>query len=73
MSNTAITQLVAACAALAGLGAFVALVTVPVVSSYRRAWERIAAGLLSLWVLAAFVGAGILAGLAVIWLWPRVF
>jgi hypothetical protein len=73
MSNTAITQLVAACAALAGLGTFVALVTVPVVSSYQRAWERIAAGLLSLWVLAAFVGVGILTGLAVIWLWPRVF
>jgi hypothetical protein len=73
MSNTAITQLVAACAALAGLGTFVALVTVPVVSSYQRAWERVTAGLLSLWVLAAFVGVGVVAGLAVIWLWPRVF
>ncbi|HMJ02703.1 MAG TPA: hypothetical protein VK506_07165 [Conexibacter sp.] len=73
MSRDAITQLVAICAGIAGLGAFVALVTVPVVSSYERAWERVTAGLLSLWVLGAFVGAGVLAGAAVIYYWPRFF
>lgn len=73
MSNEAITQLVAACAGIAGLAAFVGLVTVPVVSSYQRAWERVVAGLLSLWVLGAFVGVGVLAGAAVIYYWPRLF
>jgi hypothetical protein len=73
MSNTAITQLVAACAGVLGLTAFVGLVLVPVVSSYQRVWERIAAGLLSLWVLAALVGVGVLAGAAVIYYWPRLF
>jgi uncharacterized membrane protein len=73
MSNTAITQLVAACAGLVACVAFVALVVVPAVSSYQRPWERMAAGLLSLWVLAAFVGIGILAGVGVIYYWPRVF
>lgn len=73
MSNTAITQLVAACAGVLGLAAFVGLVLVPVVSSYQRAWERIVAGLLSLWVLAALVGVGVLAGAAVIYYWPRLF
>lgn len=73
MSNTAITELVAACAGLVGLVAFVSLVMVPVVGSYQRTWERLVAGLLSLWVLAAFVGVGVLAGAAVIYYWPRVF
>lgn len=73
MSNTAITELVAAGAALVGLAAFVALVMVPVVSAYQRAWERVVAGLLSLWVLGAFVGVGVLAGAAVVYFWPRLF
>ena len=73
MSNVAITQLVAVCAGVIGLTAFVGLVLVPVVGAYERIWERIVAGLLSLWVLGAFVGVGILAGGAVIYLWPRYF
>lgn len=73
MSRDAITQLVAVCAGIAGLAAFVTLVTVPAVASYQRAWERIVAGLLSLWVLGAFVGLGVLAGAAVIYFWPRFF
>lgn len=73
MSHHAVTQLVAICAGFAGLVAFVGLVLVPVVSSYQRAWERAVAGLLTLWVLGAFVGIGVLAGGAVIYLWPRYF
>jgi hypothetical protein len=73
MSNDAITQLVAICAGIAGLAAFVGLVMVPVVSTYQRAWERVVAGLLSLWVLGAFVGIGVLAGAGVIYYWPRLF
>jgi len=73
MSNTAIAQLVAVCAGLVGLGAFVALVVVPVVSAYERAWERVVAGLLSLWVLGTLIVAGILAGIAIVLAWPRVF
>jgi len=73
MTNTAISELVAVCAGLVGIGAFVGLVMVPVVSAYQHVWERVVAGLLSLWVLGAFVGVGILAGAAVIYYWPRVF
>jgi hypothetical protein len=71
MTRDAITQLVAICAGVAGLAAFVGLVTVPVAASYQRTWERIAAGVLSLWVLGAFVAVGVLAGAAVIYYWPR--
>lgn len=73
MSNTAITELVAACAGVVGLVAFVALVAVPVVSSYQRVWERLVAGMLSLYVLAALMGVGVLAGAAIIYYWPRLF
>lgn len=73
MSHDAVTQLVAVCAGVAGLAAYLGLVLVPVVSSYQRAWERVAAGLLSLWVLGAFVGVGVLVGGAVIYYWPRYF
>jgi hypothetical protein len=73
MSNTAITELVAAGAGLLALAAFVSLVLVPAVSSYQRTWERVVAGLLSLWVLGGLVGIGVLAGAAVIYYWPRVF
>jgi putative Mn2+ efflux pump MntP len=73
MSHDAVTQLVAICAGVAALTAFLGLVLMPVVSSYQRAWERIVAGLLSLWVLGAFVGIGILAGAGVIYYWPRLF
>jgi hypothetical protein len=73
MSRDAVTQLVAVCAGIAGLAVFVTLVTMPVVASYQRAWERVVAGLLSLWVLGAFVAVGVLAGAGVIYYWPRVF
>jgi hypothetical protein len=73
MSHDAVTQLVAICAGVAGLAAFVGLILVPVVSSYERVWERVVAGLLSLWVAGAFVGIGVLAGAGVIYYWPRLF
>ena len=73
MSHDAVTQLVAICAGAAGLAVYVGLVLVPVVASYQRAWERVVAGLLSLWVAAAFVGIGVLAGAGVIYYWPRLF
>jgi hypothetical protein len=73
MSDSAITELVVVVAGLLALTAFVWLVLVPAVGAYERAWERVVAGVLSLWVLGAFVGVGILAGGAVIWFWPRVF
>jgi hypothetical protein len=73
MSHDAVTQLVAVCAGIAGLATFVGLVLVPVVGSYQRVWERVVAGLLSLWVLGAFVGVGVLAGAGVIYYWPRLF
>jgi hypothetical protein len=54
-------------AGLISLVAFVGLILVPAVGSYGRLWEKAAAGLLSLFVLAALVLAGIVLGLAVVY------
>ncbi len=73
MSNHAITYLVGACLGVFGLAIFCALVIAPAVVSYRRAHERVAAVILSLYVLAALLGIGILLGAVVVVEWPRVF
>lgn len=73
MSNTAITYLVIACATVFGLTAFLALVAVPAVTSYGRLWERVAAGFLSLYVLAALLLVGVVVGGVIVYEWPRLF
>jgi hypothetical protein len=42
-------------------------------SAYRRPVEKMAAVVLSLYVLAALVGIGVLLGALVIFEWPRFF
>jgi hypothetical protein len=54
-------------AGLVSLTAFVGLILVPALSSYGRAWEKAAAGVLSLFVLAALVLVGVVAGLAIVY------
>ena len=45
----------------------VALILVPAWRCYGRLWERVAAGFLTLFILAALLGAGVAIGLAVVW------
>jgi hypothetical protein len=73
MSNQTITYLVGGCLGVFGVAAFGALVLVPAVTSYRRPVHRVAAVILSLYVLAALVGVGVLVGALVVFEWPRVF
>ena len=54
-------------AGLVSLAAFVGLILVPAVSAYGRIWEKAAAGVLSLFVLAALVIVGVVAGLAIVY------
>lgn len=69
MSTTTITDLVAVCAGVFGLGLYVGLILVPAWGSYSRVWQRLAATVLSLYVLAVFVGAGVLAALVAVYFW----
>jgi hypothetical protein len=69
MSRTAINELVAVCAGVFGLALYAGLILVPAWSAYSRLWERVAASILSLYVLAVFVGIGVAGALAVVYYW----
>ena len=73
MSNATITYLVGACLGVFGLAAFCALVLAPAITAYRRPMERVAVVILSVYVLAALVGVGIVLGALIVLEWPRVF
>ncbi|MCW3038544.1 MAG: hypothetical protein JWM31_449 [Solirubrobacterales bacterium] len=67
--NQTITYVVAVCAALLGLAAYVGLILVPAWQSYSRTWERVAASFLTLYILAAFIGLGAAGGAAIVYFW----
>lgn len=69
MSTNTVTDLVAVCAGVFGLALYVGLILAPAWSSYSRVWERLAATVLSLYVLLVFVGGGVLAALAAVYFW----
>lgn len=54
-------------AALVSVVSFVTLILVPALSSYGKLWEKAAAGVLSLFVLAALMVVGAVAGLAIVY------
>jgi hypothetical protein len=72
VTNTEITKVVLVGCGVIVVAAFGLLVLRPAWTSYTRAWERVAAAFLSLYVLAAFVGIGVGGGLAVTWFWDRI-
>jgi hypothetical protein len=69
MSRTDVNDLVALCAGVFGLALYIGLILVPAWSSYSRLWERLAASILSLYVLTVLVGAGVAGALAVVYFW----
>ena len=69
MTRSQINELVAAGAGVVSLALFAGLILVPAWSSYSRLWERVAATVLSLYVLAVLVGAGVAGALAVVYFW----
>ena len=73
MSNTSTIYIVAAGCGALGLAAFVGLILVPAWSSYSRLWQRVAASFLSLYVLAALLGIGLVGAAGLLWLYDRFF
>lgn len=73
MSNQVVTYLVASCLGVFGFSAFCALVIVPAVTTFRRPLHRVAAVILSLYVLAALVAIGVVLGALIVVEWPKVF
>jgi hypothetical protein len=54
------------------LCAFVGLILAPALGSYGRAWEKIVAGFLSLFVLAALVLIGLVIGVVIFLNWDKI-
>jgi hypothetical protein len=59
-------------AAVISVTAFVTLILAPALGSYGRPWEKVAAGFLSLFVLAALVGLGLGIGIYVFFNWDDI-
>lgn len=72
MSNTEVTYLVGALCTVLALAAYVAFILIPAWTAYSRVWQRMAAAVLSVYVLAAFVGLGAGGGAAIVWFWDRI-
>ena len=69
MSRATINELVASGAAVFGLALYTGLILRPAWTSYLRLWERLAATVLSLYVLAVLVGVGVVGALAAVYYW----
>ncbi len=61
------TEIVIALAGALVLVCFVVLILLPATRCYGRLWEKLAAGILCLYVLATLLGIGAALGLAVVW------
>ena len=72
MSNDTLTYVIAGGAAGISVIAWAILVLVPAWTSYSRVWERVAAAVMSVYVLAAFALAGTGLGAAILWYYDEV-
>jgi hypothetical protein len=61
------TELVIALSGALVLACYVALILVPATRCYGRVWEKLAAGVLSLYILGTLLGIGAAIGLAIVW------
>ena len=57
---------IAVAAGIVGAGS-ITFILIPAVTAYGRVWERVAAGVLTLYILGTLIGAGAALGLLVVW------
>jgi hypothetical protein len=69
MSRETINYLVGGGAFAFGLALYTGLILVPAWTAYSRVWERVAATVLTLYVLAVLVGVGVAGALAAVYFW----
>ena len=61
------TEIAIALAAGLVIACYVALILIPAWRCYGRLWERLAASVMTLFILATVLGIGVVIGLAVVW------
>ena len=59
-------------AGLVSVAAFGGLILAPALGAFSRGWEKVAAGVLSLFVLAALVLVGLAIGFAIFYNWDSI-
>ncbi|HVL94382.1 MAG TPA: hypothetical protein VM266_00840 [Solirubrobacteraceae bacterium] len=72
MTNTSITYLTAALVGVTSLALWAWLIAVPAFGSYARWWQRAAAIVMSVYVLAAMVAAGGLIAAVFLWYYDKI-
>ena len=65
------TEIVIALAGALTLACYVALILVPATRCYGRVWEKLAAGVLTAYVLGTLLGIGAAIGFAIVWSYDR--
>jgi hypothetical protein len=65
------TEIVIALAGALTLACYVALILVPATRCYGRVWEKLAAGVLTVYVLGTLLGIGAAIGFAIVWSYDR--
>jgi len=61
------TELVIVLAGALVLACYVALILMPATRCYGRVWEKLAAGVLTVYILGTLLGIGAAIGLAIVW------
>jgi hypothetical protein len=61
------TEIAIALAAGVVVSCYAALILVPTWRCYGRLWERLAASVMTLFIMATVLGIGVVVGLAVVW------
>jgi predicted PurR-regulated permease PerM len=72
MTNAGATILIAGTCGMLALAAFVWFIAWPACTAYSKGWERAAAVVLSLYVLAALLLVGAAGGAAIAYYWDRI-
>ena len=72
MDSETVTYVILGMTGAVILGAYGYLILVPAWTAYGRNWERVAAAVLSLFVLAAFAGSGLGVGLVIVYYWDSI-
>jgi hypothetical protein len=72
VDSLTLTYIIIGAAGLIGFASFAVLIFAPAWTAYGRTWERLAAAFLSVFVLAAFAGAGVLIGLVLLYYWDEI-
>jgi hypothetical protein len=72
LDSLTVTYIILGSAGVIGFGCFAVLILAPAWTAYGRTWERLAAAVLSIFVLAAFAGAGLGIGLILLYYWDQI-